>query len=320
MRFLLKRLAHAAVLLVGVSLLSFLLLQMAPGDFFDAMKLDPQISPQTLARLRVQYGLDQSLPVRYVRWLGSTLHGDAGYSFAYGTPVAPLLRTRARNTFLLAGVSTLLAWLIALPFGMWNALRAGRWDDRLSAGALSFSLAIPDVLLALAALLFAVKTGLLPVGGMVSNNFDELGLAGKIRDLLLHLALPVAVLAFGLVPTLARHVRSAMLETLSAPFVRAARAHGIGGARLLLFHVLPAAANPLISLFGVTLATLLSMSLLVEVIVSWPGLGPFFLEAILARDVYVVIGTVLLSTVFLLAGTLLADVLLFAADPRIGRA
>jgi len=319
-RFLLKRLAHAAVLLIGVSVLSFLLLQMAPGDFFDAMKLDPQISPQTLAHLRAQFGLDQSLPVRYVRWLQSTLRGDCGYSFAYGTPVAPLLRVRARNTFLLAAASTLLAWLIALPLGLWNAVRAGRWDDRLCAGALSFSLAIPDVLLALAALLFAVKSGILPVGGMVGNNFDELGLGGKARDLVLHMALPVAVLAFGLVPTLARHVRSAIVETLGTPFVRAARAHGIGGARLLLRHVLPAAANPLLSLFGVTLATLLSMSLLVEVILSWPGLGPFFLEAIMARDVYVVIGTVLLSTLFLLAGTLIADVLLFAADPRIRRA
>lgn len=320
MRFVFKRIFHAGVLLAGVSLLSFVLLQLAPGDFFDAMKLDPRISPQTLAGLRTQYGLDQPLPVRYVRWVKSVAHGDCGYSFAYGTPVAPLLRDRARNTLLLAAASTLLAWLLALPLGIWNAVRAGRWDDRVCSGALSLSLALPDVLLALGALLLAVRTGILPVGGMVSSNFDDLSAGGKAFDLVVHMALPVAVLAFGLLPTLARHVRSAILETLSQPYVRAARAHGIGGGRLLLRHVLPAAANPLISLFGVTLATLLSMSLLVEVIMSWPGLGPFFLEAIMARDVYVVIGTVLLSTILLLVGTLIADFLLLAADPRIRRA
>jgi peptide/nickel transport system permease protein len=319
MRYLLKRALHGVVLLVAVSVLSFALLQLAPGDFFDEMKLDPQISAQTVAQLRGEYGLDQPLPVRYVRWLRSSLHGDFGYSFAYGTPVAPLLRVRARNTLVLAGVATLLAWLLALPLGMWNAVRAGRWDDRITTGALSLSLAIPDVLVALAALLFAARTGLLPVGGMVSSSFDELSAVGKVRDLSVHLALPVAVLAFGLVPTLARHVRSAVAETLGLPFVRAARAHGLGGARLLFRHVLPAAANPLISLFGITLATLLSMSLLVEVIMSWPGLGPFFLEAIFARDVYIVIGTVLLAALFLVVGTLAADLMLFTADPRIRR-
>ena len=320
MRFLLKRALHGAVLLAAVSVFSFALLQLAPGDYFEEMKLDPQISPQTLAHLRAQYGLDQPLPVRYFRWLGSAARGDFGYSFAYAAPVAPLLRVRARNTLLLATIATLLAWLIALPLGTWNAVRAGRWDDRLCTGALSLSLALPDVLIALAALLFAVRTGLLPVGGMVSSNFDDLSAPAKLRDLFVHLALPVAVLAFGLVPTITRHVRSAVAETLAAPFVRAARAHGLGGARLLFRHVLPAAANPLISLFGITLATLLSMSLLVEVIMSWPGLGPFFLEAIFARDIYVVIGTVLLSTLFLVVGTLAADLLLFAADPRIRRA
>ena len=319
MKFLLKRLSHAAFLLAGVSVLSFLLLQLAPGDFFDEMKLNPQISPQTIAGLRSQFGLDQPLPVRYWRWLRSAARGDFGYSFAYNAPVAPLLRTRALNTVLLAGVATLVAWIFALAIGLWNATRAGRWDDRISAGALSLSLAVPDVLVALLALLVAVRSGLFPVGGLVSNRFEEFGLLQKFRDISWHMLLPVAALAFGLVPTLARHVRSAVMQAQSAPFVRAARAHGIAPARLLFRHVLPAAANPLISLFGISLATLLSMSLLVEVIMSWPGLGPFFLEAIMARDVYVVIGTVLLSTSFLVIGTLLADALLLAADPRIRR-
>jgi peptide/nickel transport system permease protein len=319
MRFLLGRLMRSGFLLVGVSLLSFLLLQLAPGDFFDEMKLNPQISPQTIAGLRTQFGLDRSLPVRYGLWLQSAARGDFGYSFAYNSPVAPLLKTRVRNTALLAGVSTLIAWLLALIIGVWSAMRAGHWDDRLCTGVMSISLALPDVLVALALLLLATRTGLFPVGGMISTDFADLTLWQKAKDICAHMALPVLALVFGLVPTLVRHVRSSVAEALSAPWVRAARAHGIAPGRLLFRHVLPVAANPLISLFGVSLATLLSVSLLIEIIMSWPGLGPFFLEAIMARDVYVVIGTVLLSTVFLVAGNLIADGLLFAADPRIRR-
>jgi peptide/nickel transport system permease protein len=306
-------------LLVGVSVLSFLLMQLAPGDFFEEIKLNPQISPQTIAALRSQFGLDRPLPVRYALWLQSAARGDFGYSFAYNSPVAPLLKTRVRNTAFLAGAATAIAWLLALGIGLWSAVRAGHWDDRVCTGAMSISMAVPDVLVALALLLLATRTGVFPVGGMISTDFDDFTFLQRAKDIGAHLALPVFALVFGLAPTLVRHVRSSVAQALTSPCVQAARAHGIAPARILFRHVLPVAANPLISLFGISLATLLSVSLLIEVIMSWPGVGPFFLEAILARDVYVVIGTVLLSTVFLVAGNLIADGLLFAADPRIRR-
>jgi peptide/nickel transport system permease protein len=306
-------------LLAGVSVLSFAMLQLAPGDFFDEMRLDPQISPETVAGLRAHFGLDRSMPVRYLRWLQSAAHGDFGYSFAYNSPVAPLLMTRAENTAILAGLATAVAWLIAVVVGVWSAVRAGHWDDRFCTGIMSITLALPDVVVALVLLLFAVRAGGLPVGGMVSADFDEFGAMKKAIDIGAHMALPLLALLAGLLPVLVRHVRSAVLGALSAPCVRAARAHGIAPARILFRHVMPLAANPLISLFGVSLATLLSVSLLIEIIMSWPGLGPFFLEAILARDVYVVIGTVLLSTLFLVCGNLIADALLYVADPRIRR-
>jgi peptide/nickel transport system permease protein len=132
-----------------------------------------------------------------------------------------------------------------------------------------------------------------------------------------HLVLPVAVLVLGSLPILLRHTRAAVLEVLDSPYVRAARGHGISPWRILFRHALPAAINPLVSLFGFSLGSLLSASLLTEVVMSWPGLGPLLLEAVLARDIYVVIGAVVLSTIFLVFGTLLADFLLFAADPRI---
>jgi peptide/nickel transport system permease protein len=152
---------------------------------------------------------------------------------------------------------------------------------------------------------------------MTSTRFVELNWWAKIKDLVSHLVIPVAVLALGMLPVLVRHVRSSMSEVLSAPFIRAARAHGIPRHWVLLRYALPVAANPLISLLGFSLAGLLSGSMLVEIVVGWPGIGPLLLEAILARDVYVVISAVVLSSVLVIFGDLVADLLLYAVDPRI---
>src|SRR6185295_4516753 len=178
-------------------------------------------------------------------------------------------------------------------------------------------LAVPDVVIALALLLLAVRTGWFPAGGMTSIAHEQMSGAARAWDVASHLALPAAALVLGILPVLVRHVRASVADVLESPFVRAARGHGIPERRVLFRHVLPAAANPLISLFGLSLAGLLSMSLVVEVVMSWPGLGPLLLEAILARDFHLVLGPVLVSTVLLLGGNLLADLLLLAADPRI---
>ena len=317
MRYFFRRLRHAALLLVGVSLLAFAFTVLAPGNYFDEMRLNPQIAPETIAALRSRYELDRPLPVRYAHWLSSLLRGDLGFSFAYNSPVAPLLWVRARNTLLLTVTATVLAWGIALPLGIWSAEHLGRLSDRLLSWATAALLVIPDLALALGLLIFAVKSGWFPTGGMVSLHFETLTFPGKLRDLFLHMALPVATLVLSVLPLLVRHVRAAMVEVLDAPFLLAAEGHGIPRRTLLYRYALPAAANPLISLLGFSIGTLLSGSLLVEVVMSWPGLGPFLLEAILARDLYVVIGGVLLSTLFLRGGNFLADMLLYWADPRI---
>lgn len=317
MRYLARRILHGLFLVVGVSLLSFLFTELAPGDYLAEMRLNPQISPQTLAGLRAQYGLDQPLPVRYLHWLKSVSHGEFGFSFAYNTPVSTLLSTRARNTLMLTAFATLVAWLLAIPLGVWSAAKPGRLGDRTLTSGVTLLLAIPDVLLALVFLFLAVRTGIFPAGGMLSVNFAELTWWGQIKDFASHLVLPASLLILGSLPTLVRHVRAAMIEALQSPCIQAARAHGIHRQRLLFMHALPLAMNPLISLFGFSLAGLLSGSLLIEVIMSWPGLGPLFVEAILSRDLYVVIGSVIFSTIFLIAGMLISDVLLFASDPRI---
>ena len=313
------RLAHGILLVVGVSLLSFLFLGLAPGNFLDEMRLNPEIAPETVTALRTQYGLNQPLPRRYLRWLKSVCEGDLGFSFAYNSPVASLLWPRACNTLFLTGTATVVAWLIALPLGMWSAVRRGGWGERLFMGTISGLLAIPDILLALALLYLAVRTGWFPAGGMVSVGFTGLGWWGKVMDIASHCFLPVAALVAGNLPVLVRHVRAGAVEALASPFIRTARAHGLPTGSLLFRYALRAAANPLASLAGFTLAGLVSGSLLTEVIMSWPGVGPLLLEALLARDVYVVIGAVMFSTVFIFLGNLFADGLLYALDPRIRR-
>ena len=317
MRYLARRFVHAILLLLAVSFFSFALLQLAPGDFFDEMRLNPQISERTVEAIRAQYGLDRPLPVRYERWLGAMLKGNLGYSMATNSAVAPLLRVRARNTLLLSGTATALAWLLALPLGVWSAAKRGALGDRIGALATSAILTIPDMLLFLGLLLLAARTGWFPTGGMVSPGIDEANFWSRAKDIAFHLVLPAAGLALVMTPVLMRHVRAAMTEALDSPFIRAARGHGISRGRVLFRYALPAASNSLISLLGFSVATMLSTSMLAEVVLSWPGLGPLLVESIFSRDVYVVVAVVMLSSVFLVMGNLIADLLLFVSDPRI---
>lgn len=317
MPYLLRRFGHAAFLLIGVSVLAFVFTVLAPGNYFDEMRLNPQIAPETISALRIQYELDRPLPIRYAHWVSSVLRGDMGFSFAYNSPVAPLLLVRARNTLLLTVTAMFFAWGIALPLGIWSAEHQGGVPDRLLTWGTATLMVIPDLSLVLGLLIIAVRSGWFPIGGMVSLRFESLSILGKVRDLFLHMALPIVALVLSVLPLLVRHVRAAVAEVLDAPFLLAAEGHGVPRRTLLYRYALPAAANPLISLFGFSVGTLLSGSLLVEVVMSWPGLGPFLLEAILARDLYVVIGGVLLSTLFLVGGNFLADLLLYWADPRI---
>ena len=193
----------------------------------------------------------------------------------------------------------------------------GRLPDRLLSWGTAMLLVIPDLALALGLLVLAVRSGWFPTGGMASVGFETLSPFNKLRDVALHMILPVTALVLSTLPLLFRHVRAAIADILDAPFLLAALGHGIPKRTLLYRYALPAAANPLISLFGFSIGMLLSGSLLIEVVMSWPGLGPLLLEAILARDLYVVIGGILFSTFFLVGGNLFADLLLYWADPRI---
>lgn len=295
-RYLIRRLLHFLLLLAGVSVLAFVLLEIAPGNFLDDAKLNPQLSRESFHALQARYGLDKPIAERYLYWIASAAKGDLGVSFAYNLPVSTLLWPRARKTLELTVLALLLSWILAIALGIWSAAARGGWLDRALAAALAALLAVPDLVLACVALLVAVRFGFFH-----SND----------------LRLPLLVLVLGALPMLVRHTRAALLANAEQPFARTARANGISGWRYWLQWILPPSANALLSLFGLTIGGLISASLVVEIILGWPGLGPLFLEAIEARDFYLVLGPVMLSALFLAAGTLIGDLLLYLADPRI---
>jgi peptide/nickel transport system permease protein len=174
MGFFLRRLAHGVLLMFGVSVLAYLFASLAPGDYFDQMRLNPQISPETVKALRAQYQLDRPLPLRYLRWLGFVVRGDLGYSFSYNRAVGPLLWARARNTLVLTLTATLLSWGLALPLGVRSAASAGGFTDSTISWMMAALLVVPDLALALGLLLFAARSGWFPTGGLASIDFDGL--------------------------------------------------------------------------------------------------------------------------------------------------
>ena len=312
---LLHRLGHAALTLVALSVLSFLFLELAPGDYVDGMQLSPEMSSSAREALRARHGLDRSLPVRYGLWLQAVARGEWGFSFAYGVPVAPLLWERGLNSLLLTGSATLFAWLMAIPIGVFWALASRGWSSALWGFLTAMLLSIPEVLLALGFLFLAAETGAFPVGGMRSAG--GAGAAAPLSDLARHMVLPVMALSLSRMGGLARHVRESLAAALRLPPIQLMEASGVPKHRILFRHLLPLAANPLVTLMGLSVAGLLSGSLIVEVVMGWPGLGSLLLEAILARDIYVVIGATMCSAFLLLLGGAFGDLLLQICDPRI---
>jgi peptide/nickel transport system permease protein len=250
--------------------------------------------------------------------MASVGRGGLGVSIAYDAPVTSLVLARAGRTLLLGVAATSLAWLIALPLGAWMAARPDSLPDRCGRTGVAVMLALPEPVLALGLMTLAAQTGILPAGGMRSARLEATASGAAVwADVARHLALPTIVLTLGLLPALVRHVRSSLSGVLQAPFVLAARARGVPPRRLLLRGALRVAAAPLISLGGLSMASLLSASLLVEVITGWPGLGPLLVEATRSRDVPLVAGVTVCSVVLLTAATTLADVALRVVDPRI---
>jgi peptide/nickel transport system permease protein len=318
-RLVLKRLLYMIPVLLAVSFLSMFIIDLAPGDFLTALKANPQLSQSAVERMRIQFALDKPWYVQYFYWLkGVVTRFDLGQSFAYRLPVSKLVLERLLNTLLLASTAYLIAWAVAVPVGTIAAMRKGTWVDRFSSALAVLGLSVPQVLLALLVLYFCVSTGLLPAGGIKTvANYDLMSPWGKIVDVLRHLIAPAAVLSVIVLATVARTMRASLLDFLDADFIRTARAKGLSERQVILKHVVRNAINPLITMFGLTVAGLLSTSLIVEWVMGWPGLGALTLEAVRRQDLYVVMAGLVMSSAMLAAGNLLADILLAANDPRI---
>jgi peptide/nickel transport system permease protein len=316
-RFILKRLLHMIPLLIGVSLLTFLLMSLAPGNFYTALQQNPQISPDTIAKLKAQFHLDKPWYVQYFFWLKSILHGDFGYSMAYKIPATSLIFARLWNTFLLSFFAMIFAWSVAIPLGIWAAVKKDSWVDRFCSLISFVGLSISDILLSLLALWFAASTGWFPIGGAQSSLHDLMTPAQQFWDFAHHLILPALVLAASDLAGIMRQMRSNLLDTLRAEYVTAARARGLGEGWVIYKHALRNAINPLLTIFGYSLAALLSGAFIVENIMAWPGLGRLTMEAFFAKDSYLVVDCVVMATALLVIGNFIADILLAWSDPRI---
>ncbi|MEQ1758643.1 MAG: ABC transporter permease [Vicinamibacterales bacterium] len=316
--FILRRVLQTLPLLVGISALTFLLLQLAPGDFLTQMSENPSISTDTIEAMRRNFGLDRPWYVQYGRYLQNVLlHLDFGQSFSRRQPVFSVLREGVQNTLLLAGASALVTWGLAIPLGMWAAVRQHSWIDRVLSFMAFIWLSVPEILSGLLFLMFAARTGWFPVGGMRSIDYDDLSAMGQFLDVAHHLVLPALVV--GLIPLAGRmrQMRGNLLDVLRLDYVTTARSKGLDERVVIMKHAMRNALNPMITLFGYTLGALVSGSFIAEIIFSWPGLGRITLDAILTQDQYLVMGSVLMASAVLVAGNLIADLLLVLVDPRI---
>jgi len=312
-----RQVIRAGGVLLVVSLLTFALCDAVPGDPLAEMRLNPQISSAALDTARSKLRLDRPFVERYALWLRSVATGDLGFSAAYNTPVAPLIARRVMNSLILTGAALAATWLFAVPFGVWLAARARRLDGRLMTAGVATLHAMPDLLIAAVLLQFAAASGVFPTGGLRSTGANDMTVAAALADRVRHLALPVLAIVLSAAPTIVRHVRAALIDVLGAPYLVAAAAKGVPYRRLLFRSALRAAANPLIALFGLSVATLFSASLVVEVVMTWPGLGALLVEAVRSRDVHLVLAGVLCATSLQILGTAFTEVALRLADPRI---
>ncbi len=317
--FILRRLLASIPLLLAVTFLASMLMVLSPGNFLDDLRSNPTISREYLARMEEVYHLNSNnIFERYWYWLSPALRGDLGYSYVYRAPVASLIGERIFNTLLLTGSALVFSWTIAIPFGVLAAVYRNKWLDKLSGFISYFGLSIPSVFFSLLAILFAAKTGLFPVGGIHDQaNWDNFTAFGKVVDTLWHLILPTIVLGTIGMAQYMRQMRSEMVETLSQDFIRTARAKGLSERRVIFRHALGNALNPIVTLFGFSLAYLLAGALLTEYVFSWPGLGTLIYDSLLKKDEPMVMAAVAMLALMLVIGNLFADVLLARLDPRV---
>lgn len=315
-RLLLARLAQSLIVVAVVTTVSFFVIRLAPGDPFNYAS--PRVTEQVREQWRHQFGYDQPLVVQFARYLGSVARGRLGYSFSLHQSVADVLKEALPRTLLLTGLSLALSFAIGIAVGVAQAARRGTWFDRITSGVLLVFYSLPDFWAALMILLlFARWIPIFPAGNMVDAMHDYMPPLRAFWDSLRHLVLPVASLTLLTTASIARYQRAAMLETLPSDFVRTARAKGVSERAILWRHALRTALTPMVTLAGLFLPALLGGALFIEKVYAWPGMGYVAANAIAGRDYDLVVATVIVGSLLVVVGNLLADLLHMAIDPRV---
>ncbi|MBW4500997.1 MAG: ABC transporter permease [Scytonema hyalinum WJT4-NPBG1] len=317
--YVMKRVLQALLTLLLASALSFVIIQLAPGDYVDTLRQNPNISPERIEELRRQFGLDKSWLEQFGLWLWRILtQGDFGTSFVYQRSVSSLLWERVPATLLLAVSSLIVTWAIAIPLGIVAAVKQNQWVDRVLQVISYAGQGFPSFITALLLLILAQNLSpLFPVGDMTSINHAELNWFGKILDIGWHMILPTIALSVTSFAGLQRITRGELLDVLRQDYIQTARAKGLPENRVIYVHALRNAINPLMTLLGFELAGLLGGAFIAEFFFNWPGLGRLTLQAVQAQDLYLVMASLVISAVLLSIGNLIADLLLKVSDPRI---
>lgn len=315
-KFIFKRILQTIPLLVIVSLISFFIIRLSPVDPLAELRLNPSISQETLQKEKARLGLDKPIIVQYGLWAKSFIQGDLGVTSA-GEKVSVKLAERIPNTLILTLIVIFMTWSVGVPLGILGAIYNKSKLDRILTILSSVGMAIPSFFFAILLLIFAVKSGWFPVGGLTSYNFSDLSIFGKILDISKHLVLPVTVLFTLSLAGLQRQMRANMLDVLDSDYIKFARAKGLSENKIIFKHALRNAINPMITLLGFEFAGLLSGAALTEYVFQYPGLGRLILEAVMKSDINLVMASLMIGSIMLVAGNLLADILLIITDPRV---
>ena len=317
--FLIRRMLAAIPLIIFVTFITKAMLVLSPGNYLDQLKANQRVPVDYIAQMEQKYHLDsKNVFERYWYWVWPAARGDFGDSYTKSAPVTSLIGERVFNTLLLTGAALVFSWAFAIPLGVLAAVYRNRWIDKLCGFISFFGLSIPSVFFSLLMVLFAAKTKLFPVDNVHNQvMWHVMSPWEKVIDTLHHLVLPTVVLGTIGLAQYMRQMRSEMIETLSQDYIRTARAKGLSRWRVVYSHALPNAINPLITLFGFSLAFLLGGALLVEYVFSWPGLGTLIYESLRDKDEPLVMAAVTMLVLMLVIGNLIADLLLAIIDPRI---
>jgi peptide/nickel transport system permease protein len=319
--YLLRRVLLAVPTLIGITLVTFAMTRLAPGDPALARTGEAaaaRLTPGEYQHLRTYLELDRPLLAQYGHWLGRALQFDFGRSWSNGRPVCDRIRDRLGATLSLAVITLGLALAVSIPWGLYSAARAGGGFDRASGIVLYALYAIPNYVVAIVLLaVVSVKLGWLPASGRSSPDHDLLPFWGRVLDLARHYVLITVCFTYPVLAYLVRFVRNNALEQAAAPYVRTARAKGVSERDVWVRHVFRNTLLPLITLLGVLFPFVMSGSVVLEYVFSWPGIGSLYMESILARDYPMVMGLTVVTAALVLLGTLVADVLYGVVDPRV---